>query len=93
MSDLVLTQFLIDVTRGHLAAAFRADPAGVAAASRLPEPLRAAVVAEDIAALWQAGAHPMALLYFSRSCGWDGPRYYACIAAADATAATPARST
>ena len=82
MSDPVLTQWLIDVTRGPLREAFRVDP--VQAASRLDPSVQQAVHAQDIAALWLADAHPMALLYFSRLCGWDNERYYSCIAQAQA---------
>jgi hypothetical protein len=86
-----LTQFLVDVTRGPLLERFAADPEGTLAASALPPALQAAIRAVDIAALWRAGAHPMALLYFARHCGWSGPHYYACVAAADGTPTTPAR--
>ncbi len=80
MRSAALTQFLIDVTRGHLRDAFAADPNGVLSASPLDEGPRRAVRAQDIGALWLSGAHPMALLYFARSCGWDNERYYACLA-------------
>ena len=79
MSAATLTQFLIDVTRGHRKDAFAADPEGVLAASSLDEPLRAAVLAQDIGALWLAGAHPMALMYFARASGWTNERYYRCV--------------
>jgi hypothetical protein len=74
---------LIDVTRGHQKAAFAADREAVLQASDLDTAARAAIRAEDIAALWISGAHPMALLYFARACGWSGEKYYACIAAAE----------
>ena len=79
MSPATLTQFLIDVTRGHQKTAFAADREVVLNSSRLDERMRAAVRTEDIATLWLAGAHPMALLYFARACGWSGDRYYECI--------------
>ena len=96
MSAATLTQFLIDITRGHRQAAFAADPAAVLAASSLDTHSRAAVLGQDIGALWLADAHPMALMYFARASGWDNARYYDCIAgaelrrAASAEAAPPA---
>lgn len=75
-AEPVLTQFLVDVTRGHRRDAFRADREAEIAASRLGEALRDAVRREDVAALWAAGAHPMALLYFARACGWTSEAYY-----------------
>jgi hypothetical protein len=77
-----LTQFLIDVTRGHRKAEFAADPDAVLAASPLEEAMRTAVRSQDIGALWNAGAHPMALMYFARGCGWANDRYYRCISEA-----------
>lgn len=97
MSAATLTQFLVDVTRGHRKEAFAADPKAVLAASSLDEPLRAAVLAQDIGALWLAGAHPMALMYFARASGWTNERYYRCVSeveltkGASAAAAAPAR--
>lgn len=82
-SAAMLTQFLIDITRGHRKSEFTADAEGVLAASPLAEPLRRAVREQDVGTLWRAGAHPMALLYFARSCGWQNERYYACLAAAE----------
>lgn len=79
MNAAALTQFLIDVTRGAKKAAFQADREAVLKSSALEEEMQAAVRTQDIGALWRAGAHPMALLYFARSCGWSGERYYACI--------------
>lgn len=79
MNAAVLTQFLIDVTRGGKKAAFLADREAVLKESALDEAMQAAVGRQDIGALWRAGAHPMALLYFARGCGWSGERYYACI--------------
>ena len=87
MSSATLTQFLIDVTRGHLQEAFRADPAQSLAASALDAPMRAAVLEHDIGALWCAGAHPMALMYFARASGWANERYYRCISEAELTQA------
>jgi hypothetical protein len=81
MSAATLTQFLIDVTRGPQREAFAANREPVIAASKLDEVLRAAVRAQDMAALWQAGAHPMALLYFARASGWAADDYYRCIGA------------
>lgn len=71
-----LTQFLIDVTRGHRQAEFAADAQQVIDSAALDAPLREALRTQDMGALWRAGAHPMALLYFARACGWDNPRYY-----------------
>lgn len=79
MNAAVLTQFLIDVTRGGKKAAFQADREAVLKGSALDDAMRAAVRNQDIGALWRAGAHPMALLYFARGCGWSGERYYRCI--------------
>lgn len=80
MSASALTQFLIDVTRGKHAAAYAGNSEAVIAASPIDNELRRAIVAQDIRALWIAGAHPMALLYFARACGWSAERYYECIA-------------
>jgi len=96
MSRAALTQFLIDVTRGPLKDAFAADAAAVLATSRLEASLRVAILERDVAALWLAGAHPMALMYFARGSGWDNDRYYRCISDAElrkagsAAAAPPA---
>jgi hypothetical protein len=84
--NALLTQFLIDVTRGRLKQDFLSEPARVLEASHLQEPLREAVRGQDIGALWLAGAHPMALLYFARACGWDNGAYYSCVANANASA-------
>lgn len=88
----VLTQFLVDITRGHRKADFTADRDAVLSTSMLDDHLRAAVRSEDLAALWRAQAHPMALLYFARALGWDNPRYYGCIAQAEATRSAQAGS-
>lgn len=80
MSPATLTQFLVDVTRGPLRQAWAADPQQVLAASALDDELRRALREQDVRALWRAGAHPMALLYFARLCGWNNERYYAAIA-------------
>lgn len=77
-----LTQFLVDVTRGHRKADFARDPESVIVSAGLSEELAAAIRAQDLGALRLAGAHPMALLYFSRICGWDSERYYRCMAEA-----------
>lgn len=96
MNAAPLTQFLIDITRGHRREAFAADPAAAVAASALDPQARTAVLAQDVAALWRAGAHPMALMYFARAAGWDNDRYYGCIGDAElrrsgsAAAAPPA---
>ena len=76
MSAADLTQFLIDVTRGPRQAEFAADAQRTIDTAPLDAPLREALRAQDMGALWKAGAHPMALLYFARACGWDNPRYY-----------------
>ncbi|TFY97450.1 hypothetical protein [Ramlibacter rhizophilus] len=85
MSAGALTQFLVDITRGHRRADFAADAEAVLADAPLSAALREAVRRQDMAALWQAGAHPMALLYFARASGWDNERYYACLAQAQLT--------
>lgn len=89
MNSPVVTQFLIDVTRGHQVQAYTNDPESVLKASALSDDLRAAIGKQDIRALWLAGAHPMALLYFARACGWTGERYYECIANAGKNAERP----
>jgi hypothetical protein len=90
MSAATLTQFLIDITRGHRKDAFAADPVSVLATSTLDAGTRAAVLEQDIAALWLAGAHPMALMYFARASGWANDRYYRCISDAEFTKAASA---
>ena len=85
MSAATLTQLLIDITRGPRKDAYAADPAHVLAGSALDEGLRAAVLRQDIGALWLAGAHPMALMYFARGIGWPNERYYRCIGEAELT--------
>lgn len=85
MTDLAMTQFLIDVSRGHNKARFADDPEAVLAECELPERQIVAIREQDIAALWSAGAHPMALLYFARTCGWSAQQYYACIAQSESS--------
>lgn len=85
MSAAALTQFLIDITRGPLKEAYGTDPRGVLVASPIDEAMRIAVHQQDIAALWLAGAHPMALMYFARTSGWTNERYYRCITDAETT--------
>ena len=80
VSPSILTQFLIDITRGHLKDAFKVAPEKVLATSPLDTLTRHAVLGQDIAALWLANAHPMALMYFARASGWANDRYYRCIA-------------
>jgi hypothetical protein len=84
-----LTQFLVDITRGHRKNEFTADPELVLGSSLLDNPMKNAVREHDMAALWSAGAHPMALLYFARSCGWDNDRYYRCLSDAELRQAAP----
>ena len=83
MKGAALTQFLIDITRGHCMDAFVADADAVLGASVLPESLRHAIRMQDVGTLWLAGAHPMALLYFARASGWSNERYYGCLADAE----------
>ena len=90
MSDATLTQFLVDITRGHRKSEFAADAEAVLAASALDERMRTAIRHQDIGTLWRAGAHPMALMYFARSCGWPNDRYYRCISEAELTTGGPA---
>jgi len=92
MSAATLTQLLIDITRGHRKDAFAADPASVLAASTLDAPTRAAVLEQDIATLWLAGAHPMALMYFARASGWANDRYYRCVSDAEVRKAASAEA-
>lgn len=82
----VLDQALYDLTRGALREAFRRDPAAAIAAAGLDGAARDALLARDIEALWQAGAHPMLLLYFARACGIPASDYYARITRAEAGA-------
>lgn len=77
--DVKLSQFLIDVTRGPLKSEFQTEEARVIESAALPQSIRSALKSHDIAALWRAGAHPMALLYYSRLIGCPMDRYYACI--------------
>lgn len=86
----VLTQLLIDVTRGHRKDAFAADPEAVLSGSALDPPTCAAVLSRDIGTLWLSDAHPMALMYFARASGWANERYYRCIADAEIKRAGPA---
>ncbi|MCC6006914.1 MAG: hypothetical protein JJU40_04490 [Rhodobacteraceae bacterium] len=79
MTDLALTQFLIDISRGQAKARFAENPEAVLAECDLPERQIAAIREQSIAALWADGAHPMSLLYFARSCGWSAQKYYECI--------------
>jgi hypothetical protein len=92
MSSPTLTQFLIDVTRGHQIQAYATDPESVLKMSGLSDDLRTAIGKQDIRALWLAGAHPMALLYFARASGWTGERYYECITNACNDAEHPSKS-
>jgi hypothetical protein len=92
MREATVTQFLIDITRGHLKEAYAGNSEDVIAASPLSDAMRAAVRERDIGALWLAGVSPMALLYFSRAVGWSMESYYACIAEAELRKADPANS-
>jgi len=83
MSSAALTQFLIDVTRGRQARTFVENRDEVIGSSGLGEDIRAALRDQDMASLWAAGAHPIALLYFSRASGWNNERYYSCISATE----------
>lgn len=80
MKDDRLTQFLIDIVRGHSRADFVADPDSTLRASMLDEKLQQAIRNGDIRTLWEQGAHPMALMYFARSLGWSNERYYGVLA-------------
>ena len=91
MNEAVATQFLIDITRGHLKKAYEENRDAVISASPLSEPMRSAIREQDIAALWLAGVSPMALLYFSRLSGWSMERYYACLNEAEQTKADQGR--
>ena len=75
----VLTQFLIDIVRGVRKDEFASDPDAVLSGSVLDNEMQQAIRSRDIATLWLAGAHPMALMYFARSIGWSNERYYACL--------------
>lgn len=92
MRETRVTQFLIDITRGHLKEAYAKDSDGVIAAAPLSDAMRDAVRNRDIGALWLAGVSPMALLYFSRLAGWSMESYYACIGQADLKKADQASS-
>lgn len=84
-----LTQFLIDVTRGHRKDEFDEAPESTVKTSELDGPLQAAILCKDIGALWLAGAHPMALLYFSRACGFSNGSYYRAVELAESKKAVP----
>ena len=92
MKAATLTQFLVDITRGHRKGEFALDPNSVLATSPLDDRLRAAVLSQDIGTLWLAGAHPMALMYFARAGGWDNERYYRCIGDAELRRAASAEA-
>ena len=79
----ILTQFLIDIVRGSRRGEFESDPAKVIGASGLSPDLKQAVRDQDVGALWLAGAHPMALMYFARTLGWSNERYYSCLQEAE----------
>ncbi len=83
MMDAALTQFLIDVVRGTRVREFSSDPEAVIRSSGLDTPLQEALRSSDVGALWLAGAHPVALMYFARSLGWPNERYYGCLDAAE----------
>ena len=87
MTATALTQFLIDITRGHHKSGFATDKEHVFSTSMLDDNTHEAIRQQDIGALWLAGAHPMALMYFARACGWDNDQYYRCLADAEATRA------
>lgn len=89
MSPATLTQFLIDIARGHRKEDFANDPLGVITASPLDDATRAALLEQDVGTLWLAGAHPMALLYFARARGWANERYYRCIEQAELRKSDP----
>ncbi|MGD9945023.1 MAG: hypothetical protein AB7S98_17475 [Burkholderiaceae bacterium] len=84
MSSAALSQFLIDITRGPWKGDFAANGERLVNAAPLDEQTKTAIRNQDIGALWLAGAHPLALLYFSRACGWDNERYYRCLSEAEA---------
>lgn len=83
MKEAIVTQFLIDITRGHLKDAYAENRESVIAKAPLPTLMRDAVQSKDVAALWLAGVSPMALLYFSRMEGWSMEQYYRCISEAE----------
>ncbi len=66
-----------------------ANPELLLNSSLLSERMKGTVRKHDIAALWSAGAHPMALLYFARACGWTNDHYYNCISAVELRQAAP----
>ena len=92
MTHAALTQFLIDIVRGALRSEFASNPEAVVRASSLDDDLKHAVRSQDIEALWLAGVHPMALMYFARSIGWSNERYYGCLEAAELRRSAPADS-
>lgn len=79
MKETVVTQFLIDITRGHLKKAYEENSDAVINASPLSDDMRLSIKNQDIARLWLAGVSPMALLYFARLSGWTMDRYYTCL--------------
>ncbi len=83
MKEAIVTQFLIDITRGHLKGLYSENRESVIAQSCLSPAMQAAVRSGDVATLWLAGVSPMALLYFSRMEGWSMESYYRCISEAE----------
>lgn len=84
MNSDMLTQFLIDITRGRLREAYASAPQETLAAAPLSDAQRALISGADIAGLFSAGTNPMVLLTFARQCGWSMERYYACVTEAPA---------
>jgi hypothetical protein len=82
MNADMLTQFLIDVTRGRLRDAYAAAPSSSIDGAPLSETQRVLVRAVDIGGLYTAGANPLVLLTFARTHGWTMERYYAVVAEA-----------
>jgi hypothetical protein len=75
----LLTQILIDVTRGRLREAFTTNPEEAIASSPITAEQRDYVLNGDIPALWTSGVHPLVLLTFARHCGWSVEQYYECL--------------
>ena len=88
----ILTQFLIDIVRGGRRSDFESDPDKVIGASSLSPDLQQALRDQDVGALWLAGAHPMALMYFARMLGWSNERYYGCLQEAEVRRSAPVDS-
>jgi hypothetical protein len=72
-----IDQFITDVTRRGMRAAFDADRERFLDRYSLTAEERQAVLKPDFYALYELGVHPMLLLYYSRVWGMTIPEYLA----------------